>query len=400
MNYNFTNKLIFKTFFVLVFFVVGVVINRFCVIIVITFLLLFFAQNSYAFRIIPNGNEWVVEETQSALLSQSSSEISYIYANGQRIASVSGSDVRYYHNDYLGSTRMTTTGDGEKESSLDYYPFGAVLKNDGPTDSYKFTGKEADKTGLQYFGARYYDSNTGRFTQTDPLANPSTSAYYYAAANPLKFVDPDGMKIKLITNTYYDNVMPHEQQANILANLYNNFMSSPLVTGKYASKVKELDNLKRDIIITTIYIDPAKPLLENAYIAYALTPNDNGADIYIAIDLETLDILQGMGLYKDTNALIAHELLGHVSDYVKNPEKYSKMSQEKKDNSAERVEKEFAGTIDRFSQEQEQRFFLEKGMRAINRGMQAWQDSTYNDILKSWENTIDDTKLGPLPLPE
>ncbi len=35
---------------------------------------------------------------------------------------------------------------------------------------YKFTGKERDtETGLNYFGARYYGSNVGRFTSPDPL---------------------------------------------------------------------------------------------------------------------------------------------------------------------------------------------------------------------------------------
>ncbi|MGH9971777.1 MAG: RHS repeat-associated core domain-containing protein [Pyrinomonadaceae bacterium] len=64
------------------------------------------------------------------------------------------------------------------------------------------TQKERDiETGLDYFGARYYGSSQGRFTSADPLmasahvANPQTwNRYTYALNNPLKYVDPDGMK--------------------------------------------------------------------------------------------------------------------------------------------------------------------------------------------------------------
>jgi hypothetical protein len=37
--------------------------------------------------------------------------------------------------------------------------------------AYKFTGKERDtETGLDYFGARYYSQNIGRFASVDPIA--------------------------------------------------------------------------------------------------------------------------------------------------------------------------------------------------------------------------------------
>jgi hypothetical protein len=47
---------------------------------------------------------------------------------------------------------------------------------------------------------RYYDARTGRFLQIDPLANkyPSLSPYIYCADNPLKYIDPDGRKLKSV----------------------------------------------------------------------------------------------------------------------------------------------------------------------------------------------------------
>ncbi|HEX3569850.1 MAG TPA: RHS repeat-associated core domain-containing protein [Acidobacteriaceae bacterium] len=67
------------------------------------------------------------------------------------------------------------------------------------------TGKERDtESGLDYFGARYYGFNMGRFmspdwsAQADPvpyanLENPqSLNLYAYVGNNPLRFADPDG----------------------------------------------------------------------------------------------------------------------------------------------------------------------------------------------------------------
>lgn len=66
----------------------------------------------------------------------------------------------------------------------------------------QFTAKERDTDmGLDYFGARFYASTQGRFTSTDPLMasayveNPqSWNRYTYALNNPLKYVDPEGLK--------------------------------------------------------------------------------------------------------------------------------------------------------------------------------------------------------------
>ena len=49
-----------------------------------------------------------------------------------------------------------------------------------------------DSSGLHYFGARYYDSNLGRFFSVDPVA--SEPAYQYVSNNPMNFVDPSGMQ--------------------------------------------------------------------------------------------------------------------------------------------------------------------------------------------------------------
>jgi RHS repeat-associated protein len=152
------------------------------------------------FRFISQQATQIEQPPASLIQPQTESEISYIYANGQRIASVSGSNVKFYHADYLGSTRVTTDLSGNKISSSDNYPFGSVLREEGSVNKYKFTGKELDSTGLQYFGARYYDSTIGRFTQIDPIKD--NHPYSYANNNPMKFVDPTGEEITSVSDLY------------------------------------------------------------------------------------------------------------------------------------------------------------------------------------------------------
>ena len=121
---------------------------------------------------------------------------SYIYANGQRVATVDeAGTLTYSHNDYLGSARLATNENREQIMKSDYSPFGSTVIETGYSSalsSYKFTGKEHDVSGLYYYGARYYNPDIGRFVSVDPLYNPSESPYAYAANNPVKYVDPDG----------------------------------------------------------------------------------------------------------------------------------------------------------------------------------------------------------------
>ncbi len=92
---------------------------------------------------------------------------------------------------------MVIDENGDISSARDYYAYGDKLREYivGNEEKYKFTGKERDsETGFDYFGARYYDNDIGRWTSVDPLADraPGWSPYNYTFNNPLKYTDPDG----------------------------------------------------------------------------------------------------------------------------------------------------------------------------------------------------------------
>jgi len=64
------------------------------------------------------------------------------------------------------------------------------------------TGKERDsESGNDYFNARYYGSNMGRFLSPDPLGGhleypQSLNKYAYVVNNPLRYTAPTGMDLQ------------------------------------------------------------------------------------------------------------------------------------------------------------------------------------------------------------
>lgn len=158
-------------------------------------------------------------ETQpSVLLTTTEKKLTtktYFYGS-DLIASKDGSVV-YYHNDYLGSTRVQTSVNANKAYAGRTTPFGSDIYESGNAigddNSYKFTGQEQDNS-LYYYGARYYDTHTGRFIQLDPVID-TQSAYRYADNNPMKFIDKNGMENTLFSYGGQDNLLVKRDLASI-----------------------------------------------------------------------------------------------------------------------------------------------------------------------------------------
>jgi RHS repeat-associated protein len=113
--------------------------------------------------------------------------------------------VEYYHLDVLGSVRAISDAAGQVTERHEYLPFGEEWNPKPSSQPLHFTGKERDaETGLDYFGARYYRAEIGRFTTVDPvytwrenLVDPQRwNRYSYALNGPLRYNDPDGRAVE------------------------------------------------------------------------------------------------------------------------------------------------------------------------------------------------------------
>ena len=100
----------------------------------------------------------------------------------------------YFHQDGLGSTVLTTDASGSSPTTFHYDVFGTPRS---PTPEFAFTGQQSDSSGLTYLRARFLNTDSGRFTASDPLPGiesltQSLNHYPYAANTPPLLTDPSG----------------------------------------------------------------------------------------------------------------------------------------------------------------------------------------------------------------
>ncbi|MFA5127360.1 MAG: RHS repeat-associated core domain-containing protein [Patescibacteria group bacterium] len=140
-----------------------------------------------------------------------------IYLGDQKLGTADNNGINYYLTDHLGSPTIITNQAGEIVETNDYESYGRVKESNSQIDNqYKYTGKPLDnETNLQYYGARYLDSQLGRLISVDPavlklnndksfeekynrsiqhfLSNPQNlNSYSYAVNNPVKYIDDNG----------------------------------------------------------------------------------------------------------------------------------------------------------------------------------------------------------------
>ena len=98
--------------------------------------------------------------------------------------------------DTLGSTIALGDGTGTLQTQYTYEPFGFTTQTgSASTNSYKYTGREDDGSGLMYYRARYYQPRLQRFIAEDPIGFSGGDANFYAyvRGNPVNASDPLGL---------------------------------------------------------------------------------------------------------------------------------------------------------------------------------------------------------------
>jgi RHS repeat-associated protein len=106
-----------------------------------------------------------------------------------------GTNTVGFLSDGLGSTAALTDTTGAVATQYTYEPFGNTSSiGSTSSNSFQYTGRENDGTGLYYYRARYYNPVVQRFISQDPigLAGSDTNLYAYTLNSPTNFADPGG----------------------------------------------------------------------------------------------------------------------------------------------------------------------------------------------------------------
>jgi RHS repeat-associated protein len=176
----------------------------------------------------------------------------YVTAGGIRIAKVVGGDIKYLHQNHLGSTTLVTNSSGGIVEKTEYTPFGNIRPPGENLTStpYNYTGQEYDpETGLYYYHARYYDPLLGRFVSPDSVIsnihNPQAlNPYSYCLNNPLKYTDPSGH----ISQEEGGNLQDHDNENFKIA--LDTVISSFFELGQLAFRTFELQRFAQRTINT------------------------------------------------------------------------------------------------------------------------------------------------------
>jgi RHS repeat-associated protein len=112
-----------------------------------------------------------------------------------------------YLTDALGSTLALTDATGASVEQYSYDPYGSQSASGAATtNSYTYTGRESDGLGINYYRARYYNPQIGRFLSEDPLglAGGDVNFYAYVANDPIDLIDPSGLTWESNWNYFWD----------------------------------------------------------------------------------------------------------------------------------------------------------------------------------------------------
>jgi RHS repeat-associated protein len=144
---------------------------------------------------------YYLDRNQIAFVTDDSGNETFHYLYGLNIDQVLAQDAPtgmvWSLADRLGTVDLLTDASGNVVDRRTFDSFGRLLNESNPNVKFRYgyTGREEDKeSGLDYYRARYYDPNVGRFISVDPIGFEAgdTNLYRYVGNNSTNATDPTG----------------------------------------------------------------------------------------------------------------------------------------------------------------------------------------------------------------
>lgn len=201
---------------------------------------------------------------------------------------------RYQHVDHLGSVCLETAADGAMINRERFHPFGTSAWRDGEFSCkfVRYSGKERDASGLDYFGLRYYIPWLQRWSSADPAGHgDGANLYRMVRNNPLTFTDDEGaVTRRKLANGLWQPVIATGAD-RMMAGALEVKSGAPRrgvpATGSSGNirKALEVGELGR-IEVSTQLLDPAPGRYSNETVAQ-LSRRNGGAEFIFSVDRMT-----------------------------------------------------------------------------------------------------------------
>jgi RHS repeat-associated protein len=184
---------------------------------------------------------------------------------------------RYQLGNHLGSASVELDEEGALIAYEEYHPYGTTSFQAGRSAAevslkrYRYTGKERDEeTGLGYYGARYLAIHLGRWLVTDPVGiDDGVNLYWYARANPVLHVDPDGAFTKKTYDDWLDNQIKNQEskvtaQTQALKESEEKEQKLEKRIGEIEAKKKQLETKRKAVMAARAPLEGKKTKLKKS----------------------------------------------------------------------------------------------------------------------------------------
>ncbi len=154
-----------------------------------------FKYDAFGRRIAKTTGTKLVEFAWDGDVLLSENDTEYLHEGFVPLARIKDSKIQTYLTDYLGTPKELTDSNGKVVWQGDYDEYGRVDATINQVEqNIRFQGQfEDDETGLFYNRFRFYDADSGRYINQDPIGLFGGSNFYQYCQNPINFIDLFGL---------------------------------------------------------------------------------------------------------------------------------------------------------------------------------------------------------------